>query len=348
LYGKASEVLEDYLNNISNNAHIRLRLSHAYLCQGKYDIALIEVDRAFSLDPNLFFNLLARGDIYHLRKELIKAEEEYNKLLEAKEQIAHLWGRKMLGALYLLQGRFEKVESEAKHGIELSNKLGDKWWQADFHFQLAYTYLRAGNPNEALEECNKGFNYTDEGAVLQWQRYTLHIKELIYLEMHLMGDAQRTARELKQVIENGLNKKAMRYYYYMVGQIEFERNNYSKAIEYFTTAISLLPYQRLPYESYNDHALFINPLASSYYKKGDMEKAREEYEKITMLTTGRLFYGDIYARSFYMLGKIYQQKGWEGKAINHYEKFLNLWKDADPGIPEVDDAKKQSTILKTK
>ena len=28
------------------------------------------------------------------------------------------------------------------------------------------------------------------------------------------------------------------------------------------------------------------------------------------------------------------QKGWKAKAIEHYEKFLNLWKDADPGIAE--------------
>ncbi len=42
-----------------------------------------------------------------------------------------------------------------------------------------------------------------------------------------------------------------------------------------------------------------------------------------------------------MLGKIYEEKGWKGKAIEHYEKFLDLWKDADPGIAEVDDAKKK-------
>jgi hypothetical protein len=29
----------------------------------------------------------------------------------------------------------------------------------------------------------------------------------------------------------------------------------------------------------------------------------------------------------------------EGIATEHYEKFLDLWKDADPGIVEVDDAK---------
>ena len=48
-----------------------------------------------------------------------------------------------------------------------------------------------------------------------------------------------------------------------------------------------------------------------------------------------------------MLGKIYEEKGWKGKALEHYEKFLDLWKDADPGIPEVEDAKKRVAELKS-
>jgi tetratricopeptide (TPR) repeat protein len=65
-----------------------------------------------------------------------------------------------------------------------------------------------------------------------------------------------------------------------------------------------------------------------------------------MLTSGRMQYGDIYVKSFYMLGKIFEQQGQKAKAIEHYEKFLSLWKDADPGIAEVDDARKWLARLK--
>ncbi|NIO48009.1 MAG: hypothetical protein GTN73_01010 [Candidatus Aminicenantes bacterium] len=42
-----------------------------------------------------------------------------------------------------------------------------------------------------------------------------------------------------------------------------------------------------------------------------------------------------------MLGKVYEQQGNTARAIDHYEKFLDLWKDADPGIHEVELATKR-------
>ena len=96
----------------------------------------------------------------------------------------------------------------------------------------------------------------------------------------------------------------------------------------------------------DEQALYFEPLAFAYYKSGDLDKARSEYEKILALTTGRLRYGDIYARSFYMLGRIAEQKGERAAARERYQKFLDLWKDADPGRPEVEDARKKLAGLK--
>jgi tetratricopeptide (TPR) repeat protein len=161
--------------------------------------------------------------------------------------------------------------------------------------------------------------------------------------MGKIPEARETSEELKQIIKKGLNKKAERYYFSLMGKIELAKNNISEAIEFFGNASSLLPSQR--YRN-DDHALFIDPLALAYYKSGDLEEALNSYTMITELTTGRYFDGDIYAKAFYMLGKIHEQQGNTAKALEHYEKFLDLWKDADLGIAEMEDAMERVAGLK--
>jgi tetratricopeptide (TPR) repeat protein len=274
---------------------------------------------------------------------LSKAEKEYQKLLGLEEQTSYLYGRNRLGALYLLQGKFKESEGQLKQGIELAEKIGDKRWQSDFHLKLAYLYLKSGNPAKALEECDAGRKGAAEMESLSQQGQALNYKGLALLEIDSMDEARKEADELKSLTQTGINKKAMRYYLQLQGMIELKRDNFSKAIEYFKEAVSLLPSQCNP-----DYiqAFFIDSLASAYYKSGDLKKALQEYEKITTLTTARLLIGDIYAKSFYMLGKIAEDKAEKVKACEHYQRFIDLWKDANPGIPEVEDARKRLEGLK--
>jgi len=348
LYDRAREVLESYINNFSDNAAIRSMLAFNYLCQGRYDLGLIEVDKAFSLNPALFENLRVKGDIYLCKGHLILAEKEYKKLLDTENPGANLlWGRRKLGAFYLLQGKFEKSKDQSIQGIELSKKQGEKESESFFHMQLAYSNLKSRNLEEALKECQKGWRSAIEDKSQFYQNRILYMKGLIYLGMESMDEAQKIAGELNELIVKGFNKKEIRYYNNLMGMIELERKNFSQAIEYFKKALSLLPYQFGPWDPHNEHALFIDPLALAYYKAGEIEKAREEYERITSLTAGRLNYGDIFAKSFYMLGKIYEKQDNRAKAIKQYEKFLELWKDADPGFDEVEGAKKRLAELKS-
>ncbi len=90
-----------------------------------------------------------------------------------------------------------------------------------------------------------------------------------------------------------------------------------------------------------EHLLFADAMGTAFYQSGDLNGARREYEKIISLGVGRLDYGDVYARSYYQLGKISEQQGKKAEAAEHYRKFLELWKNADPGRPEVEDARKR-------
>jgi cytochrome c-type biogenesis protein CcmH/NrfG len=51
-------------------------------------------------------------------------------------------------------------------------------------------------------------------------------------------------------------------------------------------------------------------------------------------------------KAHYLLGIAYEKSGWNAKAIEQYEEFLDIWKNADPGIPEIADAKERVKRLK--
>jgi serine/threonine protein kinase/Flp pilus assembly protein TadD len=336
MYDKAKEILRNYINNISDHALAHHGLAYLHLDLEEFDQALSETEKAIYLHPTHFENLTIKGNIYYYRGEFLKAEEEYLKLMQTTEPAGQSTGFINMINLKILQGKFDEATSLAKQGVELSQKLGQKLWESRWHLGGAQFYVHSGDLEEAIKESDEAWRSAEEIGFLHGQRRALYIKGLALLKIGSVEEARKTANNLKDMIEQGLRKNAIRLYFHLAGMLELEEGNYSKAIQYFNDALTLVPYGPLA-----KRADFINSLALAYYKSGDLNKALGEYERITTLTTGRDQYGDIYAKSFYMLGKIFEQQGDTANAKENYEKFLDLWKDADPGIAEVEDTRKR-------
>ncbi|OGD18858.1 MAG: hypothetical protein A2W03_04235 [Candidatus Aminicenantes bacterium RBG_16_63_16] len=322
LYDRAVDILERFLRAHPGTLGFYLKQARVYFFQGQYDLALAKTEKALSSAPEAVRVLdLARGHVSLLTGDLAGAERRYQSLPEGSQD-----KRILLANLFTLQGRFE----EAKKQLLMNPVMSEP---------LAYLDLRSGQPREALQELEKVWSEAEKTQSLSWQIRILTAKGLAYLRMGAIEDALKAAAEIRELVRLGLAKKHVRFHQYLMGMIELERKNNVQAVSHLTQAVDSLyaPNEALPHIQ----AWFISGLAKAHYEAGNLDRSREQYEKIGLLHVARLDFGDLYARSLYMLGKIAEQQGDQARAAGHFRKFLDLWKNADPGLPEVEEARKQ-------
>ena len=90
----------------------------------------------------------------------------------------------------------------------------------------------------------------------------------------------------------------------------------------------------------------LESVAYGYLMSGDMDQAMAKYEELISHKDFGWEAQEYWIRAHYQLGKIHEEKGNNEKAIQYYQRFLDIWKDADAGLPEVTEAKKRLTKLK--
>jgi tetratricopeptide (TPR) repeat protein len=88
-------------------------------------------------------------------------------------------------------------------------------------------------------------------------------------------------------------------------------------------------------------------LGQCYLNEGMLADAVAELEGVLSRYEGERVSAATYAvRAYYLLGLAYEHSGWTDRAAEQYEEFLEIWKDADPGIAEIDDARERLTRLR--
>ena len=336
---KAKEAAESGIRDLGDHPSLRLDLADYHLYQGRFTEALGEIEKSVSIRPESVLGYMSKGNLFLYQGDLARASGEYQKLLKLKDPMARLYYLWEMTLMAILQGKFNLGRDLAGEASQTLEKLGEKETASEFRHFSAYCLWRSGRAREAIQEY--GRILADGVKIDNWdlQRRTLQNQGLAYSAMNSLDEAQRLAGELTALAQRAMNPTQVGRAELVAGAIELQKGNWGSAIDHLNKALSRLPHEYMI--TAEEQALYFEPLALAYFKSGDLEKARQEYDKILALTTGRLGYGDIYARSFYMLGKIAEQKGDKVNARERYQKFLGLWKDADPGLPEVADARKR-------
>jgi len=329
---KAQEVMEKYIRDIENTAVGHRSLAYHHIRQNRLDLSSRELEASELLAPDDYNNRILRSVLLIMKGNLPEAEAVYRALIGEKVPAASYAGYAGLISLLRFEGRYKdtiKMLVPLAEQFKGSGLARPEW---ACHYALARSYSRLGRLEAALDECRKAYAIDTEGDDFRDKREIIYTRGLSYIESKQLAEAEKTAGELKAFIEKGLNKKIIRLYDHLMGAIELGRNNMPKALEYLERAV----------RSEETNSMFIDMLAAAYIQAGDLARARKEYEKITRLTSR----DDVYARSFYRLGLVDEKLGDKAEARENYQKFLDLWKNADADLPELADARNRLNALR--
>ncbi|MEN8153268.1 MAG: FlgO family outer membrane protein [Acidobacteriota bacterium] len=328
-YKKADEILVEYeKNNPDLNKVIVLKIKYQnYILQKKFDLASMMIDELSNSNKrhtsDVFYN---KCQINLLNNNYKKSFDVFNNIVLEKKLKKNWPTVNQLKFLFLYQGKFSKFRKLLNEEIEDSNEffantLERKWEMFDI-------LLKTGSPDEVLNRI-KTLNISEDTEYPSHFEYKLFYKAFAEIELEDLKTAEKTINELKGYVDKSIfTKSSNRRYNYLLGKLEEKRKNYKKAEEFYLRGMEYFSSEFRPYS----YSRYYYSIANLYYISGQFSKAEEWFDKIQKLTKGRYYNGDLFVRSFYYLGKIYQKKGWIGKAIEAYEKFCYLWKDGDSEI----------------
>ena len=304
-----------------------------YAYNGKLDQAIESYKKALEIKPDFYMSLENLGNMYLFKREYVKAESCYQVVSSNPDKDTRSWGRTLLAYIPLYQGKFEEALEVLNNGIAADKMEQVEGAQILKFFMKAVIY-REKDLNLAVKEtekCLEIIHSFDPDDKFSWQHYYV----LVLAENRDFEKAEQVTEALKKNIEEK-DSTAKWMYWYAAGCIEFSKGNLEKSVANFERLVEADPY-------------FPNwfLLAKACLASGRLGEAVAEFEKILSTYDSNRAFNTIRAvKAYYLLGLAYEKSGWNKKAIEQYEEFLEIWKNADPGIPEVEDAKKRLDKLR--
>ena len=297
-------------------------LGICFLGLGRYDEAIAAHQRYVQLAPNLPNAHDSLGMSFQQSGAYERAMAEYNAALaldpEFEPAIIHL------GDVYYQQGRYRDAVGQYQRYVKVT---GSDTAKAIGYGSIAKVYSSEHDYSRAEQAARNELKY-EKGAV--WNSL------LIALER---GETANAAAFKESLVRNvpypGRGSRSeLRSYDYYLGVLSLREKQPEAAIAHFKQVLHHLP----PTSGID---LYDDCLANAYLELSRLDEAIAEYQGIL----GR---NPNYPLAQYHLAQAYERKGDTQEARAAYERFLQNWRYADAGIPEVVKAKRELLTLSAK
>ena len=234
-------------------------------------------------------------------------------------------------------------DGRVKEGLDLLNEALNQNPNVTQFLTLKHVALMMlGNYEEAYNFIlNKKENYTNESSLLRY--YQAVGLSLLYLKR--FGDLEKIIDE----ISTTPNSNRTHHKQYLTLLKHYENADYQRVIDGFEELDNTDLFSSTKGARRTLSDVFYYWRSKSYLEIGDYQNALKETFKFRAASnqiTGQTVFDQFWPKKNYLKGIAYEGLGDIVNAIESYEDFLRLWKNADSYLPEIIDAKKRLENLK--
>jgi serine/threonine protein kinase/Tfp pilus assembly protein PilF len=312
-------------------------IATCYLGLQQYEKAIEYYEKGFELRPEFItgdyindeygFTLVRMG-------QLQKARDVFNQMLASEEVWKKARGYRSIALLNMYQGKLSEAASNLKQAVSINRSDDRRTSEYRDRMYLAEVYRLQGRTSEFTSELE-----AEERMLSESQYAPSWISKLakIYARMGKLEEASQLYAEIISQADNvtalsGIDRSENRDQSDIAlieGEIALAKGNIADAIESFEVSLHWEP----------KNTYLLESLATAHRRAGQLKEAAEKYEEI--ISEFRLGNEEqaIWILAHNELGNIYRDLGNVEKAREYYDKFLNIWKEADEDIPILQEAR---------
>jgi tetratricopeptide (TPR) repeat protein len=352
---KAVEHINKYVFLNPGDANPIDSMAEAYFRIGRLDESIAKYKEALNIKPDFLMSLCSLPYVLALKEEYSEAIKTINRFIN----FAASPGNKSRGLLlrafyYSWIGQIEKSLLDLQKAEELAMEVGNNSRVAAVKWMRWRIYLEKGDLERSRKYSQDWLNFcrmSFPDSVKIYECFYNFDSAFINLKEGKLKAAKSRLIEIENALSDLTTSQKENITLY-IPLLEAEIRLAEGLIQESIDTIENMELDIFPSLNASHTLIYYNArpdrdiISRAYIKSGNLDKAIDIHERLVTFDPDDKDRRLIHPRYHYRLAVLYEQKGWIGKAIEHYEKFLELWKDADPGISEVDDARERLARLK--